>query len=130
MIVGIGVDIVDVGRVKDLLDRYRDRFVRRVFTDVEAGYAKESVREAERLAGRFAVKEAVLKAFGTGKSQGILWRDVETIRGARGKPEVKLYGNAHSYMKKLKAGRIHVSITHDGGKAVAFVIIETEDLSA
>ncbi|HEU5361641.1 MAG TPA: holo-ACP synthase [Candidatus Deferrimicrobiaceae bacterium] len=124
MIVGIGVDIVDVGRVEGLLARYRDRFVRRVFTDAEAGYAKRSVREAERLAGRFAVKEAVLKAFGTGKSQGILWREVETVRGARGKPEVILYGNAYKYMKKIKGDRINVSITHDGGKAVAFVIIE------
>ena len=124
MIVGIGVDIVDVGRMEGLLARYRERFVRRVFTDAEAGYAKKSVREAERLAGRFAVKEAVLKAFGTGKSQGILWRDVETVRGAMGKPEVKLYGNADKYMKKIKGERISVSITHDGGKAVAFVIIE------
>jgi holo-[acyl-carrier protein] synthase len=130
MIVGIGVDIVDVGRIKDLLERYRERFVRRVFTEGEAGYAEKSIREAERLAGRFAVKEAVLKAFGTGKSQGILWRDVETIRGAMGKPEVKLYNNANNYMIKLKGNRIHVSITHDGGKAVAFVIIETEEMSA
>ena len=124
MIVGIGVDIVDVERVEGLLARYQDRFVRRVFTDAEAGYARRSVREAERLAGRFAVKEAVLKALGTGKSQGILWRDVETIRGAMGKPEVKLYGKAHNYMKKLNGKQIFVSITHDGGKAVAFVIIE------
>ena len=130
MIVGIGVDIVDVGRVKDLLERYRERFVRRVFTEAEARYAGRSVREAERLAGRFAVKEAVLKAFGTGKSQGILWRDVETVRGAMGKPEVKLYNKANNYMKKIKGKRIHVSITHDGGKAVAFVIIETEEMSA
>lgn len=124
MIVGIGVDIVEVGRVKELLARYRDRFVRRVFTEAEARYAGRSVREAERLAGRFAAKEAVLKAFGTGKSHGILWRDVETVRGAMGKPEVKLYGKALNYMKKLGGSRIHVSITHDGGKAVAFVIIE------
>lgn len=130
MIVGIGVDIVEVERVKDLLTRYRDRFVHRVFTEAEAGYARRSVREAERLAGRFAVKEAVLKAFGTGKSQGILWRDVETVRGARGRPEVKLYGNAYRYMKELKGKRIHVSITHDGGKAVAFVIIEAGGRSA
>jgi len=130
MIVGIGVDIVDVERVKDLLERYRERFVRRVFTETEAGYAGRSVREAERLAGRFAVKEAVLKAFGTGKSQGILWRDVETVRGAMGKPEVILYNKASNYMEKLKGKRIHVSITHDGGKAVAFVIIETEEVSA
>ena len=66
VIVGIGVDIVDVGRVKDILSRYRDRFLRRVFTDDEVAYARKSVREAERLAGRFAVKEAVMKAFGTG----------------------------------------------------------------
>ena len=125
VIVGIGVDIVEVGRVKDLLSRYRDRFLRRVFTEDEAGYANKSVREAERLAGRFAVKEAVMKAFGTGKSQGILWRDVETVRGAMGKPEVKLYGNACKYMKKLNGNRIHVSISHDGGKAMAFVIIES-----
>ncbi|UCD46679.1 MAG: holo-ACP synthase [Deltaproteobacteria bacterium] len=124
MIVGIGVDIVEVGRVKELLARYRDRFVRRVFTEAEARYAGRSVREAERLAGRFAAKEAVLKAFGTGKSHGILWRDVETVRGAMGKPEVKLYGKALNYMKELGGSRIHVSITHDGGKAVAFVIIE------
>jgi holo-[acyl-carrier protein] synthase len=69
------------------------------------------------------VKEAVLKALGTGKSQGILWRDVETIRGAMGKPEVILHGKALNYMKKLNGERIFVSITHDGGKAVAFVII-------
>jgi holo-[acyl-carrier protein] synthase len=97
--------------------------LRRVFTDPEAEYAGRSVREAERLAGRFAVKEAVLKAFGTGKSQGILWRDVETVRGAMGKPEVNLYGNATKYMKIINGKHIHVSITHDGGKAVAFVVI-------
>lgn len=130
MIVGIGVDIVDVERVRGLLERYRNRFIPRVFTDAEARYAGKSVREAERFAGRFAVKEAVLKAFGTGKSHGILWRDVETVRGAMGKPEVRLYGNASKYMNKLKGKRIHVSITHDAGKAMAFVIIEAGGTSA
>jgi len=125
MIVGIGVDIVDVGRVHGLLERYRDRFVQRVFTDAENRYANKSVKSAERLAGRFAVKEAVLKAFGTGKSQGILWRDVETVPGPKGRPKVNLYGNAYKYMKLLNADRVHVSISHDGGKAVAFVVIES-----
>jgi holo-[acyl-carrier protein] synthase len=124
MIVGIGVDIVDVGRVHAMLERYRDRFVKRVFTDAENRYASNSVKSAERLAGRFAVKEAVLKAFGTGKSQGILWRDVETVPGPKGRPKVNLYGNADKYMKILNADRVHVSISHDGGKAVAFVVIE------
>ncbi|NJD62398.1 MAG: holo-[acyl-carrier-protein] synthase [Deltaproteobacteria bacterium] len=124
MIVGIGVDIVDIGRVNAMLSRYRDRFLARVFTDAENRYAQRSVKTAERLAGRFAVKEAVLKAFGTGKSHGILWKDVETVPGAMGKPKVNLYGNADKYMKKLNANRVHVSITHDGGKAMAFVVIE------
>lgn len=126
MIAGIGVDVVEVDRVDALLARYGDRFLRRVFTDAEAEYAKKSVRQAERLAGRFAVKEAVMKAFGTGKSQGILWRDVETIRGALGKPEVRLYGNADKYLKTINGNTIHVSISHDAGKAMAFVIIEGE----
>lgn len=125
MIAGIGIDIVDIGRVEELLSRYGDRFTRRVFTDAEAAYARRSVKPAERLAGRFAVKEAVLKAFGTGKSQGIRWRDVETVRGPMGKPKVMLYGNAANAMNKLKGESIQVTITHDGGKAVAFVIIET-----
>ncbi len=124
MIAGIGVDIVDIGRVESLLSRYGERFTQRVFTEAEAAYARGSVKPGERLAGRFAVKEAVLKAFGTGKSQGIRWRDVETVRGPMGRPEVMLYGKAANYMKKLNADAIHVTITHDGGKAVAFVIIE------
>ncbi len=70
------------------------------------------------------MKEAVLKAFGTGKSQGIRWRDVETVRGEKGRPNVLLYGNALNYLNKLKGYAIHVTIAHDGGKAVAFVIIE------
>ena len=124
MIVGIGVDIVDIERVNRLMGRYKDRFVRRVFTEAEAQYANRSARPAERLAGRFAVKEAVLKAFGTGKSHGILWKDVETVRGRMGKPEVKLHGNASRYLIKTGGNTIHVSISHDGGRAMAFVIVE------
>jgi holo-[acyl-carrier protein] synthase len=66
----------------------------------------------------------VMKALGTGKSQGILWRDVETVRGRFGRPEVHLHGQAVKWAKMRGAGAVHVSITHDGGKAVAFVILE------
>ncbi len=125
MIAGIGIDIVDIERIGAVLSRYGDRFMERVFTDAEAAYARKSVKPAERLAGRFAVKEAVLKAFGTGKSQGIRWRDVETVRGPMGRPQVVLYGNAIKHLNKIGGHTIHVTITHDGGKAVAFVIIET-----
>ncbi len=123
-IVGIGVDIVDIARVQRLLDRYGVRFLERVFTEAEANYAMSSAAPAERLAGRFAVKEAALKALGTGKSQGILWRDVETVRGPRGKPVVHLHGQAVKWAKWKGGGTIHVSITHDGGKAMGFVILE------
>ncbi|GAB4371748.1 MAG: holo-[acyl-carrier-protein] synthase [Deltaproteobacteria bacterium] len=126
MIAGIGVDVVEVERIGRLLATYGERFTGRVFTAAETAYALRSAKPAERLAGRFAVKEAVLKAFGTGKSQGILWKDVETVRGPLGKPEVLLHGNAGNYMKKMNGKKIHVSISHDGGKAMAFVILEGE----
>jgi len=124
MIAGIGVDIVDIARIQALLDRYGDRFLRRVYTNAETAYAMSGVNRAERLAGRFAVKEAVMKALGTGKSQGILWRDVETVRLRTGKPEVHLHGKAVRWAKLRGGDTVHVSITHDGGKAVAFVILE------
>jgi len=124
MIAGIGVDIVDVARIQALLDRYGERFLRRVYTEDEAAYAMRGANTAERLAGRFAVKESVMKALGTGKSQGILWRDVETLRGRFGKPEVYLHGQAVKWAKLHGGGPVLVSITHDGGKAMAFVILE------
>ena len=124
MIAGIGVDIVDIARIQSLLDRYGDRFLSRVYTEAETAYAMRSGNKGERLAGRFAVKEAMMKALGTGKSQGILWRDVETVRGRFGKPEVRLQGQAEEWAKRRGGGAVHVSITHDGGKAVAFVILE------
>src|SRR5512140_1193874 len=124
MIAGIGVDVVDIARVQALLDRHGERFLRRVFTEEEAAYAMGGANKAERLAGRFAVKEAVMKALGTGKSQGILWRDVETLRGRLGKPEVRLHGQAVKWGKLRGYGAVHVSSTHDGGKAVAFVILD------
>jgi holo-[acyl-carrier protein] synthase len=127
MIVGIGVDIVEIARIQGLLDRHGERFLTRVYTEAETAYAMRGVNKAERLAGRFAVKEAVMKALGTGKSQGILWRDVETLRGPFGKPEVHLHGQAVNWAKWRKEDLIHVTITHDGGKAVAFVILEKAD---
>lgn len=124
MIAGIGVDIVDIARIQALLDKYGERFLTRVYTGAEMEYGLRGANKAERLAGRFAVKEAVMKALGTGKSQGILWKDVETVRGRSGKPEVRLHGRAVKWAKLRGGGAVHVSITHDGGKAVAFVILE------
>ncbi len=128
MIVGVGVDTVPVERIKRLVEKYRERFVNRIFTQAEIEYAFRSKRRmAERLAGRFAVKEAVMKVLGTGKSQGILWKDVETLRGSRGRPEVVLRGAAKKAAEDMGIARIHVSITHDGGMAIAFVIAEDNE---
>ena len=124
MIVGIGVDIVDISRIQKLSDRFGERFLRRVYTEKETAYARSGANTAERLAGRFAVKEAVMKALGTGKTQGILWRDVETVRGRFGKPEVHLHGQAVKWAKLHGVATVFVSITHDGGKALAFLILE------
>lgn len=128
MIVGTGIDIVDISRIEKLLERHPERFVERVFTDSESAYAFSGVLAAERLAGRFAVKEAVMKALGTGKSQGILWRDVETVRAPSGKPEVRLHGQALHWLHRVGGDSVHASITHDGGRAVAFVIIENRGI--
>ncbi|RMG57374.1 MAG: holo-ACP synthase [Deltaproteobacteria bacterium] len=125
MIVGVGVDTVPVERIRRLLEKFGDRFVRRVYTEQEREYALSRPRRAaEILAGRFGVKEAVMKVLGTGKSSGVLWRDVETVRGEKGKPEVRLHGRARELAETLGITDVHVSITHDGGMAVAFVVAE------
>jgi len=124
-ILGIGVDLVEISRIGGLLERHGERFLSRVFTEGERRHACKSVRPAERLAGRFAVKEAVLKALGTGKSQGIRWIDVETLPDPAGKPVVRLHGQAVRWLKWKGGGHFHVSIAHDGGKAIAFAILES-----
>lgn len=122
---GVGVDTVEIDRVEELVERYGDRFLCRVFTEGEREYAQLSTpKQSERLAGRFAVKEAMMKVLGTGKSSGILWKDVETLRGSRGEPQLILHGRAREYADRLGIERLHVSISHDGKMALAFVIAE------
>lgn len=128
MITGIGVDTVEMERVNRLVHKYGDRFLERVFTEKEIEYAQRSnLKLHERLAGRFAIKEAVMKALGTGRSEGILWKDVETIRGPKGEPQVRLHGRARIYAAKAGIRTVHASITHDGKMAVGFVILEGDE---
>jgi len=127
VILGVGVDIVEIERVERILANYGLRFIERVFTQEEAEYACGSdVKKGERFAGRFAVKEAVMKVLGTGKSGGILWKEIETVSGRRGKPELFLHGAAKEKSINMGIRSLHVSISHDGGKAIAFVIGEGE----
>ncbi|MFW6107602.1 MAG: holo-ACP synthase [bacterium] len=123
-IVGTGIDIVEVARIEGVLERHGDRFLRRVYTEREIEYANSGGAPAEHLAGRFAVKEAVFKALGTGWAGRIHWRDVEIRSRPTGEPEVRLSGGARRRADEEGIRRIHVSISHTGAHAVAHAIAE------
>jgi holo-[acyl-carrier protein] synthase len=127
MIIGLGSDIVDVRRIKDVLDRHGDRFLDRCFTPLERAKADRRARRIETYAKRFAAKEACSKALGTGLAQGVFWRDMGVINLPGGRPTMKLTGGA---LKRLQAitpkgyePRIDVTITDEGPTAQALVII-------
>jgi holo-[acyl-carrier protein] synthase len=127
MIIGLGSDIVDVRRIKDVLDRHGDRFLDRCFTPIERAKAERRARRIETYAKRFAAKEACAKALGTGLAQGVFWRDMGVINLPGGKPTMKLTGGA---LKRLQAitpkgceARIDVTITDEGPTAQALVVI-------
>lgn len=124
MIVGHGVDLVEVARVARSVDRFGERFLERVFTAGERAYAGDGPRRDEHLAARFAAKEAVLKALGTGWAQGAGWTDVEVVREASGKPGLVLHGKAAALASGIGATRWHLSLTHTGTMAMASVVAE------
>lgn len=117
-----GVDIVEVGRIAAMLAEHGEHFLDRVFTPAEREYAQSSKRRDEHLAGRFAAKEAVLKALGTGWSQGIAWTDVEVTRSPAGEPGIQLSGKARDIAHALGIGRWVLSLSHTENYAVASAI--------
>jgi len=125
MIIGTGIDIIEISRIRRAVERHGDRFLKRVFTAGELEYCLARRYPERHLAARFAVKEAALKALGTGVSGGILWRDVETSRDDSGKPVVGFHNVAADTLHALGATSAHVSISHTDHHAVALVIIET-----
>ncbi len=118
-IVGLGVDLAEVSRVRRLLDRYGESFHRRCFTDREWDYAHRYADPSARLAGRFAGKEAVMKSLGTGWRR-LRWTDIEITGG--GMPRVNLSGKAADRAKMLGVTEVKVSITYEGGRALVFAI--------
>ena len=125
MIFGVGSDIVDIQRIHGILKRQGERFLLRVFTKAESAYALAKLDPAPTLANRFAAKEAVFKAIGTGKALGFSWRDVEILNDPMGKPYVNLNGKAKTYLdEKLKDYHIHLSLSHSDHLAQAFAVIE------
>ena len=124
MIVGTGVDITEVTRVREALERFGDRFLRRVFTPAEVEYCASKRNNAERLAARFSAKEAALKALGTGLRHGITWRDVEVRRQPGGRPTVAFSGVAAKFAVRLGVKHISLSLSHTAEQAIAMVILE------
>ena len=128
MIIGIGSDLSDIRRIQASLDRFGDRFVQRVFTEVERARSERKGDRAASYAKRFAAKEACSKALGTGMRRGVFWRDMGVVNLPSGQPTMKLTGGAAERLAALiPAGMepfIHVSLTDDHPYAQAFVVIE------
>jgi len=122
VIVGIGIDVVEINRMRELIERWGERFFEKVFTEREIEYASSKADGTQHYAGRFAVKEAVAKALSTGWSSGFRWKDVEVTNDDSGKPSVQLYGNVKNLLKESK---VFVSISHSENVIVAMAIIET-----
>jgi holo-[acyl-carrier protein] synthase len=126
MIVGTGIDIAEVDRIASSIERFGRRFVERIFTADEIRYCESKANKAERYAGRFAAKEAGMKAIGTGWKRGVTWRDVEVQRAPGGRPTVVFHNKAGEFFRGLGAARAHLSITHTAEIAMAQVILESD----
>lgn len=124
MIVGLGIDIAEIDRIETAIRRYGDHFLQRLFTPAEIEYCEGYRNRFERYAGRFAAKEAAMKALGTGWSRGIRWVDIEVTREPGGKPTLRLTGRAAQFASQLGVRHIALTITHAGNTALAEVIFE------
>jgi holo-[acyl-carrier protein] synthase len=124
VIVGMGIDIAEVGRVKAAIERHGEAFLRRLYTHREREYCERFKNKYERYAGRFAAKEAAMKALGTGWSRGVRWVDVEVVRQSGGRPTLALHGEAAKIAQGLNVENVALSITHTASQAFAQVIFE------
>ena len=124
MIIAIGIDLVEVSRLEEVFARRGDRFRARVFTEGEIGYCEALGSKFASYAARFAAKEAVMKALGTGWSEGVGWKDIEVVSQPGIAPAITLHKRALDRMREIGATRVHVSLTHSGNLAVAQVVLE------
>ena len=121
-IIGLGLDATEIDRVAELIDRYGDRFIRRVFTDGEIAYCQRKHDSAPSFAARFAAKEAAMKALGTGQSQGVFWTGIEVVR-RHGPPRLEFNGGALARFKAMGATGSLLTLTHSRDLAIAHVIL-------
>src|SRR5258708_38583717 len=125
MIVGTGVDITEVARIRAAVERFGERFLKRVFTPDEVRYCVSKVNAAERLAARFAAKEAGMKAIGTGLRHGITWQDVEVVRQPGGRPGLQFHGKAAEFAAALNCQPTNLSFSDTSEQAHALVILQS-----
>jgi holo-[acyl-carrier protein] synthase len=121
-IVGIGTDIVECLRIAQMIERHGELFITRVYTPLEIEYCQSRKQATQHFAGRWAAKEAVLKALGTGWRRGISWRDVEVRNLRSGSPTISLYGGAQEFMNQAHIAQIMISISHCRSHATAYAI--------
>ena len=124
MIIGTGVDIAEVSRIRESIERFGDRFLQRIFTAGEVRYCEQKASRFESYAARFAAKEAGMKALGTGWSHGVRWRDIEVVRPKGQRPTIQFHGEAAAIAAKLGTKNIALSLTHTSEQALAHVILE------
>jgi holo-[acyl-carrier protein] synthase len=124
MIVGSGIDLVEIGRIQHSMDRYGSRFLNRVYTAEEQAYCLRKRNAAESFAARFAAKEAGAKALGTGISFGVNWLEIEVVRAPGGRPTLRFHGRAAQIAAAIGVARSALSITHTANLAMASVVLE------
>ncbi|MBN1754802.1 holo-ACP synthase [bacterium] len=124
MILGAGIDIIEVNRIRRVIERYGRYFTARLFSETEIEYCEGKARSCPYFAARFAAKEAFLKALGTGLADGIRWKDIQVLNDSRGKPFIKCTGKAQERLEARKVSQIQLSITHTDNYAAAIVILE------
>jgi holo-[acyl-carrier protein] synthase len=124
MIVGSGIDIAEVARLRQAIERFGDRFLQRIFTAGEIRYCDSKANRVERYAARFAAKEAAMKALGTGWNRGVRWRDCEVVRMPGGRPTINFHGQAAEFAAKLGVTNAALSLSHTAEQAIAQVILE------
>jgi holo-[acyl-carrier protein] synthase len=124
MIVGSGIDLAEIGRIQQSIDRYGNRFLNRIYTAAEQAYCLHKRNSAESFAARFAAKEAGAKALGTGISRGVYWLEIEVVRLPRGRPTLQFHGRAAQIAARMGVANAALSITHTADLAMASVVLE------
>lgn len=124
MIVGSGIDMIEISRIAETLARYGDRFCQRIYLPDEIHYCRGKKNQAESFAARFAAKEAAAKALGTGIHFGVSWRDIEVVRASSGRPILLFHGRAAAIAAKLSVRNAVISLTHSRDQALAHVMLE------